>query len=282
MSNELRKRTYFYADESGALYVKRKEEARFPDLNVPRIGLNVVYPSELPQRITDLYLRYFTTNLNVTCRIGEFCGTPCIILIAYRQEGEEDFTKKAAVAKKQVESLNSKILVYSSGSRDEEALYICILHCVPEDVALRTYFIADTIFAKDAGETYTALENGVDVLNMPDWLAADYQRFLENHSQDIGVLVKCPPEEEMEALHVHIGTDSFSFECLVAAKCNDDDAIDRFQQRMSDIKASFMEMSDNKATNSDWMFGLEIITLAANDVFGFNQWKFIETKNINV
>ena len=43
-----------------------------------------------------------------------------------------------------------------------------------------------------------------------------------------------------------------------------------------------MEMSDNKATNSDWMFGLEIITLAANDVFGFNQWKFIETKNINV
>ena len=133
-----------------------------------------------------------------------------------------------------------------------DTVYICIPYLVPEDVVLRAYFIADTIFAKDAGEAYTALENADNLFNMPDELAADYRRFLEKHSENIGVLIKCPPAEEMEDLHVHIGTDSFSFECLIAAKCNDDDAIDRFQQRMSDIKASFLEMADNKRAKCNW------------------------------
>lgn len=281
-NKELRERTCFYADESGSLHVEMKEEARFSDLHVPRVGWDVVYPSELPEGITDLYLRYFTTKLNVACRIGTFCDTPSIILIAYHQEGDEDFAKKAVVVKEKTEKLDSEIVVYSCGSGDEETLYICIPYLVPEDVVLRAYFIADTIFAKDAGEAYTALENADNLFNMPDELAADYRRFLEKHSENIGVLIKCPPAEEMEDLHVHIGTDSFSFECLIAAKCNDDDAIDRFQQRMSDIKASFLEMADNKRAKCNWMSGLKTVTLAANDVFGFNQWHFIEMKHIDV
>ena len=44
-NKELRERTCFYADESGSLHVEMKEEARFPDLHVPRVGWDVVYLS---------------------------------------------------------------------------------------------------------------------------------------------------------------------------------------------------------------------------------------------
>ena len=81
-NKELRERTCFYADESGSLHVEMKEEARFSDLHVPRVGWDVVYPSELPEGITDLYLRYFTTKLNVACRIGTFCDIPVRFLSA--------------------------------------------------------------------------------------------------------------------------------------------------------------------------------------------------------
>ena len=36
-NKELRERTCSYADESGSLHVELKEEARFPDLHVPRV-----------------------------------------------------------------------------------------------------------------------------------------------------------------------------------------------------------------------------------------------------
>ena len=78
MDNELWKRINYYVHEDSSLFVPSMNEKRYPDNGSPNIGLSVTYPSQLPERIMELYLRYFTKRMYpVICRIGTFCASFC-------------------------------------------------------------------------------------------------------------------------------------------------------------------------------------------------------------
>ena len=103
MDNELWKRINYYVHEDSSLFVPSMDEKRYPDSGSPNIGLTVTYPSQLPERIMELYLKYFTKRMYpVICRIGTFCDHPSIILLVNEDDDMGNMEQKAAAIKEQL------------------------------------------------------------------------------------------------------------------------------------------------------------------------------------
>lgn len=277
MDNELWKRINYYVHEDSALFVQSMDEKRYPDNGSPNIGLNVTYPSQLPERIMELYLKYFTKRMYpVICRIGTFCDHPSIILLVNEDDDMGNMEQKAAAIKEQLSFISSDIVVFTSPlgfEAKKKTLYICIPDCLMEDAILRTYFVLWLAFEKPYRETdgMPSVFNGV--YKMEKRWKPVYAAFMGKHEEDIGALTHQPKKNDLKVIHVRIATDLFSFECLVGTTGNDD-AIEAFTTRLTEIK------KDHKP--SDWFSGTRVVTLAANDIFGYNRWKFVETKSIIV
>ena len=281
MDNELWKRIKYYVHEDSSLFVPSMDEKRYPDSSSPNIGLTVTYPSQLPERIMELYLKYFTKRMYpVICRIGTFCDHPSIILLVNEDDDMGNMEQKAAAIKEQLSFISSDIVVFTRPlgfDAKKKTMYICIPDSLMEDAILRTYFVLWLAFEKPYRETdgMPSVFNGV--YKMEKRWRPVYAAFMGKHEEDIGALTHQPKKNDLKVIHIRIATDLFSFECLVGTTGNDD-AIEAFTTRLTEIKKDLMESHKP----SDWFSGTRVVTLAANDIFGYNRWKFVETKSIIV
>lgn len=285
MDNELWKRINYYVHEDSSLFVPSMDEKRYPDNGSPNIGLSVTYPSQLPERIMELYLKYFTKRMYpVICRIGTFCDRPSIILLVDEKDDMGDMEKKTAAIKEQLSFISSDIVAFTRPlgfEAKKKTLYVCIPDCLMEDAILRAYFVLWLAFEKPYRETdgMPPVFNGV--YKMEKRWRPVYAAFMGQHDEDIGVLRHQPKRNGLKVVHVRIAADLFSFECLVGTPANDD-TIEAFLTRLTEIKESYTKDLMERHKSGDWFSGMKVVTLAANDIFGYNRWKFVETKSVIV